>query len=245
MRSFKKRIFLLLALTTMGAYSQNMIRESATSDAKRFQIGISLSPDICYRTLKIHDEDAAGDFTLKLRNEMETAKIGYTAGLNIRYNINDFVGLETGIQYANKGYKTKMTDVIIWQPEQSDPNKMGSIFNFHYIDVPIKATFTFGTHPLRFFTSLGVTANIFLKETETEILVYSDRTDKTTRRTNYDYNKINISPTIGIGIDYKVNSSMNVRVEPTFRYGARKIIDAPLTTHLYSGGLIISYYVGL
>ncbi len=138
-----------------------------------------------------------------------------------------------------------MTDVIIWQPEQSDPNRMGSVFNFHYIDIPVKATFTFGTNPLRFFTSLGATANIFLKETETEILVYSDRTDRKTWRTNYDYNKATISPTIGIGIDYKLNSSMHLRLEPTFRYSALKLIDAPLTTYLYSGGLVISYYINL
>ncbi len=245
MRTLKPLTLALLALASLGAYSQNTTTESATSDAKPFQIGISLSPDICFRTLKIHDEDAAGDLPIKLRNDMETAKIGYTAGLNIRYNINDFFGLETGLHYSNKGYKTKMTDVIIWQPEQSDPNKMGFIFNFHYIDLPVKATFTFGTNPLRFFTSLGLTANIFLIETETEILVYSDRTDKTTRRTNYDYNKVNISPTIGIGIDYKLNSSMNLRLEPTFRYGAMKIIDTPLTTYLYSGGIVISYYFNL
>lgn len=245
MRTLKPLTLALLALASLGVYSQNTATESATSIAKRIQIGISVSPDICYRTLKIHDEDAAGDFPIKLRNDMETAKIGYTAGLNIRYNINDFFGLETGIQYANKGYKTKMTDVIIWQPEQSDPNRIGSIFNFHYIDVPIKATFTFGMNPFRFFTSLGATANIFLKETETVILVYSDRTDKETRRTNYAYNKVNISPTIGIGIDYKLNSSMNLRIEPTFRYGARKIIDTPLTTYLYSGGMVISYYFNL
>ncbi len=65
------------------------------------------------------------------------------------------------------------------------PNKLGFIFNFHYIDLPVKPHSPLAQ--IHFvFHKLGLTANIFLIETETEILVYSDRTDKTTRRTNYD-----------------------------------------------------------
>lgn len=47
------------------------------------------------------------------------------------------------------------------------------------------------------------------------------------------------------GIDYKINRRMNLRVEPTFRYGVLKTIDTPVTGYLYSGGLNISYYFGL
>jgi hypothetical protein len=38
---------------------------------------------------------------------------------------------------------------------------------------------------------------------------------------------------------------MNVRIEPTIKYGVLKIIDTPITAFLYSGGLNMSYYCNL
>lgn len=38
---------------------------------------------------------------------------------------------------------------------------------------------------------------------------------------------------------------MNLRIEPTFSYGLLKIIDAPVTGYLYSGGINIGYYFGI
>ena len=90
-----------------------------------------------------------------------------------------------------------------------------------------------------------MTTNIFIKDTQTSVFVNSDRTYRKTTPTIFDYNKVNLSPTISVGIDYKINNRMNLRIEPTFRYGVLKIIDAPVTGYLYSGGLNISYYFGL
>ncbi|HRN94808.1 MAG TPA: hypothetical protein PL084_08790, partial [Chitinophagales bacterium] len=77
------------------------------------------------------------------------------------------------------------------------------------------------------------------------VLVYSNHTKRETIPISYNYKKVNISPLISVGIDYKINSRMNLRVEPTFRYGVLKLMDTPITTYLYSGGLNISYYFGL
>ncbi len=241
----KHLTIILLTLTAFSSYGQDKTKETSSSDFKRVQIGVNISPDICFRTLKNNDGSSTGDLVVKLNNENETIKVGYTAGLNVCFNIKKFIGLETGIQYSNKGYQTKFNDLIFGQPDPSAPNKAKFIYNFHYIDIPVKANFTIGKKKVRFFTSVGVTPNIFIKETSTSVLVYSDRTDRKTSPTNYDFKKVNISPTISVGIDWKINSRMNLRVEPTFRYGVLNIIDAPVTDYLYSGGLNISYYFGL
>jgi hypothetical protein len=47
------------------------------------------------------------------------------------------------------------------------------------------------------------------------------------------------------GVDYRINEKMNLRIEPTFRYGVLKIIDMPVTGYLYSGGINVAYYYGL
>jgi len=244
MTTLKNLTLFILTITSFSLYGQDKSKENPTSDFKRIQIGINISPDICYRTLKNNSGSSTGDLYIKLYNENETVKVGYTAGLNICFNIKKFFGLETGIQYSNKGYQTKLIDLIFGQPVPSSPNKGKFIYNFHYIDIPLKANFTIGKKKVRFFTSVGVTANIFIKGTQTSVLVYSDRSDKKTNPTNFDYKKLNISPAISVGIDYKINNRMNLRVEPTFRYGVLKIIDTSVTGYLYNAGLNMSYYIG-
>ncbi|MFN8323469.1 MAG: outer membrane beta-barrel protein [Chitinophagales bacterium] len=171
--------------------------------------------------------------------------MGYTAGLNVCFNIKKIVGLETGIQYSNKGYQTKKQDLVFGQPGSNLPIQSKFVYDFHCIDIPVKVNFTIGKKKVRFFTSVGLTTNIFIKEMLTSFWYYSNRTDKKTSPAGYDYKKVNISLTISVGIDYKINDRMNLRVEPTFRYGVLKIIDTPVTGYLYSGGLNISYYFGL
>lgn len=236
--------FSILTMISVNSYGQDQIKETPTADFKRIQIGINVSPDICFRTLKNNDGSLMSNIVMKMNNENETVKVGYTTGLNVGFNINKNIGIETGIQYSNKGYQTKFNHLIFGQSDASTPNKSKFVYNFHYIDIPIKANFTIGKKSVRLFTSIGVSTNIFIKEIQTSVLVYTDHTNKKTSPTIFDYKSVNISPTISVGIDYKINSSMNLRVEPTFRYGVLKIIDAPVTGYLYSGGLNISYYFG-
>ncbi len=230
----------LLTLTMIVSYGQ----DNSALEFKRVQIGFNISPDICYRTLKSTDGSAYGESLIKDRNRRETVKIGYTAGLNACFNLTKSFGLETGIQYSNKGYQTKIDPNKEWNGSYPLYKKAQFIYNYHYIDIPVKAIYTIGNKKIRFMTSVGFTTNVFIKETKKSIFVYSDRTDRS-KSTDYEYNKVNISPTISAGIDYKINDNMNLRLEPTFRYGVLKIKDAPVTGYLYSGGLNIGYYFGL
>lgn len=249
-------MFILLLLTIVGVHGQNNVETSAVSDFKRVQIGISISSDICFRTLKNNGGNSFTDIIIKQRNKDETVKAGYTTGLNVCFNIKKFVGIETGIQYSNKGFQIKQRDAVFGSqlppgtplPQEQDeklPNKIGFVYNFHYIDIPVKANFTIGKKKVRFFTSIGLVTNIFIKETSTTILKYSDHTERKAGTINYNHNSVNISPVIGAGIDYKINNRMNLRIEPTFRYGVLKTVKAPVEEHLYNGGLNISYYFGL
>ncbi|HRH03007.1 MAG TPA: outer membrane beta-barrel protein [Bacteroidia bacterium] len=240
----KQLIIFLFTLTTLCSYGQTLSNEKSSSNFKRVQIGINISLDNTFRKLKNNDGSSTVDDIIKIRNENETFKSGYTTGLNVCFNIKNNVGLETGIQYSNKGYQTKKEYINFALANTKDPNYLSFIYSYHYIDIPVKANFTIGKRKVRFLTSFGITTNIFIKETQKTVLFYSDHSDKKTTQTNFNYNKVNITPTISVGIDYKINSRMNLRVEPTFRYGILKITNDPLTGYLYSAGLNISYYFG-
>jgi hypothetical protein len=241
----KPLIALILTLTTFCSYGRDKTNDNFPTDFKRFQIGINFSPDLCFRTLKDNENSASSNIVMKYNKQRETFKVAYTGGLNICYNIKKSIGIETGIQYSNKGFQTKLDKAVSLVPDLANPDKFKFIFNYHYLDIPLKVNFTVGENKIRFFSSAGITTNLFLKQIQTNVYHLPDRTVRTSNPTRYDYKKVNLSPTISIGIDYKINEKMNLRIEPTFRYGVIAISDDPVTNYLYNGGLNISYYYGL
>jgi len=235
---------LILSILTINLGAQNKSNGSNGGDFKRFQIGMVVSPDYCFRTLKNNDGSEYSNLLISARNEREIPKFGYTAGINVCYNINSNIGIESGIQYSNKGYQTKNLVAIFGVPGQFEPIESKFKYDFHCIDIPLKLNFAAGTGNVRFISSLGITTNIFVKETQIFYVYFPGNTDINSGPTGFNYNNVNISPTVSVGIDYKIKDRMNLRIEPAFRYTILKIIDSPITGYLYSGGINIGYYIG-
>lgn len=237
-------IHIILLFFTFDLFGQ--INEAAYSDFTRTQIGINASFDVGYRQLKNSGGSSLGDYIIEYRNNEEIPKIGFTPGLNTLFNLKNNMSVEVGIQYSNKGFQTKMLELFPFQPNDPlVPNETKFIYNYHYLDIPLRFNYVFGKKKIRFLTSAGVTTNVFIEETQKSIRIYSDRTEKNTEPTNIEYNRFNITPTLSFGIDYKINNKMNLRIEPIFRYGILKIIDAPITGYLYNTGLNVGFYFGV
>lgn len=249
--------FLLTTAIAANLFGQEEQKETPPAEFAKVQIGANFSPDYCFRTLKNNDGSSSSEQVLNWRNENETGKLGYTTGLNAIFNFKKNIGIEAGIQFSNKGYQTKIQDLTLgsaidprrgfaYNASGAAPIRAKFIYNDYYIDIPLKANFVFGKKKIRFITSVGLTTNIFIKEISTSVIEYNDGTsDKKSQSTTYDYNRVNISPIVSLGIDWKLNSKNNLRIEPTFRYGVLKITNEPLTDYLWNAGLNISYYFGL
>jgi hypothetical protein len=241
----KHPIIFAITLFHLSCFGQTAQNQPAQAETSGFQLGIHFSPDVCYRTLKNNDGSTMSDAIIQQRNENEIFKLGYTLGLTTLLPLNKHISLESGITYSNKGYQTTMQVLYYFQYDPAAPQKMKSIYNNHYIDIPFKANFILGKKKLRFISSLGLTTNVFIRETSTSVLVYSDRTERNSSATNFKYNRLNLSPSFGLGIDYQLNDKMNFRIQPSFSYSLLKIIDAPVTAYLYSGGIYMSYFFKL
>ena len=73
---------------------------------------------------------------------------GFEASIPIRYQFNETWGLESGITYLMKSY--------LWLHMVSDYTYFDYlIYNNHYLEVPIAATFKFGSDNVKSVTSLG------------------------------------------------------------------------------------------
>lgn len=200
-----------------------------TQKNKRVFIGVNFSPDYC-----------SGRLTNPILNNLglkAIPKFGYTSGINVCYVITKHISIEAGVQYSKKEYfvKTDLTfgDMIdrrrgfVYNTNTNNPNI------YHYLDIPLKANFVFGKKKLRLISSVGLTTGVFLNATSSSFFVGSN------------YSRINLSPTVSCGIDYKMNHRMCLRIEPTLRYGILKVSNDLATQYLWNAGLNISYYFGV
>ena len=254
----KQLITIVALLISLASFGQDTLKLKAPQEFKQFLIGINISPDYCYRTLESTTGSSISNTIIDLRNEREEYKIGYTAGINFCYNLKKNFGIESGIQYSNKGFAlsaSNFTYAEMIDPRYGftyptngtiGPKKVKFIDNYHYLDVPLRAIFSFGEKRIHFVASIGVTTNILLNATQTNVFEYEngDAKRNTVDQPN-DYNPVNLTTTISAGMDYKISKKINLRVEPTFRYGLLKIIDTPVTAYLWNGGLNIAGYYAI
>lgn len=238
----KKLIFFSLALISLriNASVNNMF--DTEPGFRRKSIGFNFSPDLCYRTLKDRNGDPTNSYLIESRNNNETIKPGFTTGFNFCYMLNNRVGLETGIQYSKKGYQTVRMKTRLLQPDPEIPDWVKFIYNNHYIDIPLKAIMTFGNGKIRFITSAGITANIYINETVTSVWYFPDRTERRRSDGGYDYNPLNFSAAVSAGIEKQINEKISLRIEPIFRHQLFTITDAPVYGYLFNAGINVAGY---
>jgi hypothetical protein len=234
---------LLILITTLATLT---VKGQDKNPPQKILIGFNFSPDYSSRTLKNNDGSPSSDLVINSRNDNEVAKFGFTTGLNVCFNFSQLVGLETGIQFSNKGYKTKNQDLTYFPPNPSLPTKAKTNYAYQYIGIPLKAKFSFGKSKVRFVSSIGFMTNILLNVKQTSNYEYSDgKTEKKSQSSKSGFNKVDISPMLSVGVDYKLNNKIHLFAEPTFRYGVVKTKDAPVTEHLWNAGLNMGFYYAL
>ena len=253
------KILFFLVFVSGSLFAQNDEAKVAPSYNK-MMIGVSFSPDYAYRTLSSDGTSVFSNYIIESRNKRETAKLGYTFGLNFNYNFSRKFGLITGVLYSNKGYQTESIGnltfgdqihsrrgfVILDPNDPAIPNSFKSVYNHYYLDVPLKAIYRMGKGKIRFISSVGIITHILMKSTVKTISEYQNGEKEKSTRVAYDnYKKINLSPTISLGVEKQFNNQSLIRVEPTFNYGLLDIIDTPVRAKLWNVGLNVSYYLRL
>lgn len=233
---------LILFITILSLNASGQTSEQIT----KISIGFTLSPDYSFRTIKSNDDNSTTRQTIKDRNDREIAKFGYSTGLNITFHFSNHIGLETGVQYANKGYKTKEMDLIFEQPDPSPPKKATIVYSYQYLGIPIIARFTFGKSKIRFTSGAGIMTNFLINTKNTAHYKYANgKTEKKSETYAADFKKVNFSPLLSLGVDYKISDKIHVSAEPTFKFGQILTEAPPIKENLWSAGLVfgVSYYL--
>ncbi len=119
-------------------------------------------------------------------------------------------------------------------------------YSFHYLELPLRLVLHCGKGRLRSITGAGLTTSYLLKSTTTSVMGNADgSTDRTTSKSSTDYNPVGLFPTLSSGVSYALNDHLELRLEPQARFGVLRLIDAPVTGHLWSAGVGFSAMVRL
>jgi hypothetical protein len=220
--------------------------EAQQLNKNKVLIGVNFSPDYNYRVLKNNDAKAINDVIIESRNKLEIAKFGYTTGINFLLNCSKHLGLETGIQYSNNGYKTKNQELTFGTPDETQPIKAQFIYSYRYLSIPLKAKYIFGKTKIRVTTAIGFITNLLVNANTKIKYEYTNRKKETQKGHNSsDFKKINLLPVISVGLDFKLCNNMHLMAEPSCRYSLLNTRNAPVTEHLWNLGINVGVYYGL
>jgi hypothetical protein len=214
------------------------------SNSSKWSIGVNASIDYNYRKLSTANSNPYTDIIIPNRNNIEHPKLGYTTGLAMQYQITPKLALATGVNYSLKGYETKNLSYRFLDDSSQyvyAPAYQGFIFK--YIDVPLQLRMTTGNKSVQFVYGFGVNINLLLESRFISDFEYGNYHQNIA--TTNKYRKLNISPSIYLGVKYTPTAKINIFFEPTLRYQLLKNIDATITERLYNIGLNISTFYRL
>jgi Outer membrane protein beta-barrel domain len=234
----------LLLFVSIPLFTQ---AQKKSTQSKKLRLGVNFAPEYSYRSLSVNKKDAPIEFIVPIRNDNEKAIIGFSLGANASYQLNNLLNIEFGINYSAKGYKINAQALTF--EDQLGTSGFGQITGsskFHYIEIPIKLGFTFGEKKTQFIAAVGITTGFLLSNKNNLSIKYPDgNIENFTNNGGITYRKLNINPTIAVGLNHNINSKSNIKIEPTFKYGIIAIADAPIKERLWSIGINIGYYISL
>jgi len=229
-----------VTLLCMFATGLVLGQEANTDKPGKFAVGLVFSPDYCYRAL------TSATSSVDWRNDIEIPKFGYTTGLSGGYRFNSKFGLEVNIQYSNKGEQTTEFELTYIDPDPIAPQKVRYVYNYLYMDLPVKAMVYLLDKKLQFFLSAGFSTNFFIGEKVVVFYTYEDgRTEKKSSLSNSSFYRVNLAVSGSMGLGYNFGERINLRVEPIFRSSVTPIVNAPIKGYLYSLGLNVGVYYKL
>lgn len=239
----KNLLLLLLAISTIVTFTNTALAQ----ESKQFSIGINFSPDLIYQKSGIENTSISyGELrAASLTREHQSIKntgYGYTAGLNIRYQLSQKIGIETGAHFSNRRYTATYLPKVT-TGHNSSLSKLEYSTSLNYLQIPLRGILTLGENKIKFISSIGVAASLFMNSTNTLLFTYSDKPkEENPLSQKPEYDQFNISSTFSAGITYQINEKMSLNIEPTFSHRLLRINDTFYKEHIWNAGLNISCF---
>lgn len=263
----KNLLYFALVLLTANAYGQAETATAppaSTSTFKRVYVGVSTIQGVGYRLLSRNPNVGAADglenirdYIITSRNDREKSGYAANGGVRVGVNVTKFFAVETGVTYSYNSYSSKSNNLNFgsqWNGNGYDatlsdsvylPSSVKFIYAYHQFSIPLAFNFTLGKGKVRALISAGANFDVLVKATTTSYWNNRPERKGLTNNITSKFQTFNISPFLGIGIDYQITSLMSLRVMPIFQIQALpNIAGTPITERLYSGGINVALNFG-
>ena len=204
-----KRLRIVIIILLLGQFAQSQ-------EQNKFSFNIQLGPQVSYRTLTTSFPISSETFTWS-----DNPRLSFSGGLVAFCKISDKMELGSGIIYSGKGYKvtTHLPDDII--PVNPVPEKIKSLFKFHYLDIPILFVYNFKNYDrIQLSIQTGLVLNYLIRINSVHREYY--KSDPTELRCHIEelagQRRFNLSSKIGLGLTYVVSERINLELVPSFDY---------------------------
>ena len=181
---------------------------------------------------------------MELRNDMESARFGFTSGFTAKYQFRPRFALESGLQFVDKGDKHKFDsdDFVTIDPDTdpTDPSipEKGKIkYHYYYVSVPLKVSYYLLQKDFDLFLTLGASADYFLTGRQKSIVHFPEETQRESNKIDGNVNPFSVVGFAGFGIEKNIAQHLQFRLEPLFRYSLTPLAEGLLNEHSYSFGL--------
>ena len=198
-----------------------------------------------FRTLKNTSDDDIVQSIIKGRNERELNNINWRFGFNYNKRLSPKFVLKTGIRLASVGYKDAKKIDLRWPSEigpngymfdPSLPHSLQLSRDYWFIEIPVAARFEFSNKKFSPFIELGVSPSVYLTtRTKTVTDIGTDVTYQ--KGGTADYNNMHLVGFTSFGVNYSLNEKFQLFGQGIYRYHFTKLVDAPISEHLYNYGL--------
>ncbi len=175
------------------------------------------------------------DYLIEMRNEAESPAYGFSGGLDIAYQLSKNWSLESVMTYATRGYKSKGQGI------DGEGNVLGSHtarHTYHYLDIPLKASYSLSSWHVKPFISAGLVANVFLKEMHYADLINSSGDHVIIdSRISSDKNALGLEGMLAVGITFPFYERFYSKILTHYTHDLFKTTNTPVTEKLYTIGL--------
>lgn len=233
-----------LTLWFLSCTAEILIAQDMDSSRRKILIGVSFEPNFSYRQLAYSHPNS---WVEDIRNAVELPKLGYSTGINFRYNYNSKLSFEGAVIYNNHGMTTRRVD-LAWDDLNVDfPTESKTTYSYNYVEFPVKANYYIKVDSWTIYLTGGISLNHFVSKTlKTITFDEKGRSDSNKSNVNYGYAPNTYSAILGFGIDIPIKNHWLLNIEPMYRQNFTSISYEPQGKEFfYSGGLNLKLFYHL
>lgn len=198
---------------------EESLQSTFSNSLENFGISIFYAPSTSHRFIKFYstgNDQRRSGLAPNIRDsisDIEIPRHGYQLGLILTTKINRFMLFESGLIFNQEGYQTRKI-------QSSGSNSYNLDYLISYVDVPLAFRYYPLNKSLRGYLKFGLIPK-FYRTNRIQKITYDTENTVLSRQedsfTDGQFVRLNMSATIGIGLEYNLFSDAYIYVQPVYQ----------------------------